>query len=179
MKGFNRSAEDAFTEKKATPEQEQAFEKFYATVVSLLFSDQFVEKGAKILSDASTVVDGMARIGSAIGTRVYLQAWKENDIIEPIVVVEAGRKAMEDVAEFAKALGYESTDEEIEDAYLMAADLMRKMLQDAGAWDEDNIKREASLLRDMVPDEDIEPYQERMANSRNAIKEKLQSRGAA
>lgn len=169
MAGFDSAIQSAgFAEKQATPEQQQMFDKFFSMCSMILFGDNFLEKGAKMLQGAPNVVDGMAQIGSAIGTRVYSQAAKEGQVIEPIVVIEAGRKFMGEVAEFAMALGYEVSEEQAEDAYYLAADMMRKSLESAGLLDMESFTAEAEQIRGQVGEEQMQPFAERM----NAVKQR-------
>ena len=172
MEGFNAQqpvGEAAFPQKEATPEQQEAYNRFYAKSVEVLFSDRFLEKGAKILKESPTVVDGMARIGAAIGTRIYMMARERNQTIEPIVVVEAGREVMGEVAEFARALGHEVSQEQLDDAYFLAADMMRQMLDDAGALDKEGMEREAAELRQHFGPEQFQPFEDRKARAKQAM----------
>lgn len=181
MQGFNiskKTGAEAFPEKQATPEQQASFDKFLAASRSLLFDDSFLEKGANIMSQAATTVDGMARIGASIASRIYMQAAKEGEIIETIVLVEAGRVFMNDIADFAKALNHEVSEDDIDDAYLMAADMVRKTLDDSGLLDREMMEKEAAQAREIFTEEDFNPIRERMAKSRQAVSDNMIPGGA-
>lgn len=160
--GFGAPAEP-FPQKKATPEQEQQFEKFVGMSMTILFSDKFLERGAKMLKSSEDIIEGMAQIGAAIGTRVYSQAAKEQQEIEPIVVVEGGKVFMDEVRKFAEALGHEVTDEDVEDAYYRAADIMRQALDNAGLLDREAMAAEAEQARQMISEEQMQPFIDRKA----------------
>ena len=180
MQGMNDiqpQSQDQAPQRQATDEQQAQYNKFYAKTVELLFNEQFLQAGAKLLQQAPTVVDGMARIGATVASRVYMQAAKEGAPPEPIVVIESGREIMAEVADFAKALEYEVSDEDIETAYYMAADLMRQTLVDAGVIDEEAMLDEASELGKSYPPDQMQPITDKVAAARAGIGEAI--RGGA
>lgn len=180
VNGFNASGQgqdqkqgqqSRFPEKQATPEQQQQFDKFFAMCKASLFSEEFLQPGAKILQGAPTIVDGMARIGASIGGRIYMKAAEQGEIIDSIAVIEAGRLVMSEVADFARMFGHEVSDEQVEDAYYMAADLMRQMLDDAGMLDHDMIDQELDSIKGVFSEEEILPFEERRIKGKAAMKE--------
>lgn len=176
MEGFDSPKNvgaEAFPQKQATPEQQKQFDKFIDTAKTLLYSDKFLQIGAKILSEAATIVDGMARIGASIATRIFMQANKEGAMIEAIVLVEGGRVIMQEIGDFTKALGHEITEDDMMDAYLMGAEMVRKTLDDAGMLNPEDMEKDIAMAKEYFTEDDFNQVFERMDKTKQAVVERL------
>lgn len=146
----------AAANRPATPQQQEDFNKFYGMATVALFDDQFWPGAVEMMRAAPDPVDAMARVAASIGTMIYMRAFQQGSIIEPIVVVEAGRKFMGDVAQLAMWAGLDVTEGDAENAYYIAADMVRNSLDQAGMIDQQAMEEEATQAGNMVDRHEFE-----------------------
>ncbi len=174
MKGFGAAQKPRPTapQKQATENQEKQFELVLSQGKLALFDEEFMPHAAKLLETSPTPVDGMAKIGAAIGTQLYMSAFKSGNLIEPIVLIEAGRKLMDDVGEFANASGVTVSPDDVENAFYMAADMTRANLVSMGAFNQDDIEDEAMEVDGLYDADEMAALEKRVADARG-----MQARG--
>lgn len=160
-------------QKQATPEQQQAFDKIYAMSAVALYSEPFVETAKEALVTSPDIVDGLARVASSVGFRVYKAAAEQNADPEPIVLLSAGRQFMTEVADYARVLGREVSEDEEETAFYSASDIFREEMKAAGLLTDEELEQEALSAQDMVPPEELSRHEQRMTGARDRLKQTM------
>ncbi len=115
MQGFDGAMGGKVSEEaagiEATPEQQAQYNKFVGMALSMLFKEDFLPKAIESIKGSSTPVDGMARLGAGIASRLYDKAKQSGEQIDVIVLMHAGLEVMGEIAEMANKAGIEvSTD---------------------------------------------------------------------
>ncbi len=101
-----------------------------------------------------------------------MQAKKEGQQIENIVLIESGKAVMSRVGEFARALDHKVSEGDVEDAYLMASDMLRDTLVGAGEFDQAKIDAESNEVRQKFGAE-IKPIEDRMNAARQRAQQEI------
>jgi hypothetical protein len=147
----------------ATPEQQQQYNRFVAMSILMLYDEKFMPKAQQMLSGGTTPVDAMARIGSSIASRIYMGAKKQGAEIPAEVVLHGGWELMNEIRTFAQTTGAgEISDEQMEDAYYLASDMMRSTLQGAGMVDQEQAQGEFEQMRGTFGDDAFDTLVQRL-----------------
>lgn len=144
MQGFEGAMGGKVSEQaaaiEATPEQQAQYNKFVGMALSMLFKEDFLPKAVEAIKGSSTPVDGMARLGAGIASRLYDKAKQAGEEIEIIVMMHGGLEVMGEIAELANKAGIEVSMEMAEAAYYQAADMVKSHLENQGDLDGDDIE---------------------------------------
>lgn len=140
--------------RQASPEEQAEYNKFVAMGVLMLYDKRFMETAREILEKSPQIVDGMARLGAAIATRIYTGAKKQGQEIPAAVILHGGWELMHEVKEFAVVAGFgDITEEDTENAYYMAADMFRSSLDGTGDLDPEAGQQEFEQMRKQYGDD--------------------------
>lgn len=145
QKGFQPAGQDGTP---ATPEQQAQYNKFVAMALLALYDDKFMPKAQAMLEKSPNVVDGMASLATAIVSRIYMAAKQQGSDIPPEVVLHGGYEIMAEIGEFANAIGIQGVGEEqVENAYYLAADKFRSTLDANGMLDKEQLSKDFEGMR--------------------------------
>lgn len=117
----------------ATPEQQAQFDKFVAMGMAILYDPQFIPRARAVIAGEGEAVEGIAEVAVGIVGRIFMQAKKEGEDIDPAVVLHGGWQIINYVAEVARvSANVEISPEDIEAAFYIAADKFRQTLEKNG-----------------------------------------------
>ncbi len=153
-------------QRQATPEQQEKYNRLYGLSMLALYDEKFMQTAAKMLSTAQSKPDAMARIAAGIGIKIFTKSVEQGDPIEPIIMVEAGREFMGEIAEFAQRIGIQVSPEDMETAYYMASDMVRNHMEKSGLIDVEALANEAEQARSMFDEQELSGEMQRV----NAMK---------
>lgn len=147
----------------ATPEQQAQYNRFYAYSILMLYNEDFIPKVQELFQKSPNAVEAAARVGSAIATRIYMGASKNGATIPPEVMLHAGQEVMGEIAEMARVSGLaDLSEEDVETAYYLAADMTRSALEKAGKIDGKNAQADLENIRSLVGDDKLNEIVQRM-----------------
>ncbi|WP_422028199.1 hypothetical protein [Roseovarius sp.] len=117
-------------ENMPTPETKEAYNKLYAYSLLHLYNKEFMPKAVESIKKAPTPEAGIAGIASSIGAKLYFSAQKAGERIPDEAMLMAGWQVVNEIAKFAeiKAEVGKLSEEQIEDAFLIAADELQAKL---------------------------------------------------
>lgn len=163
-KAPQQSGMGALSEANLTPQQRATIEKFVMMGTEMLIDEKFMQTAGELIQKYPSTEEGMAQVGTAIATRIYLQSVKEGNAIPLELVIIAGAVLMEEVAQFAQAAGKEIGPETVEDAFYRAADLFREILNSKGLLDEGEMSQGYEQLRQQYGDDTFEVIGQKVGN---------------
>lgn len=152
-------------QKPASKEEQAEYNKFVGMGMTMLWSDQFMPTAEKMLKASPDEVEAMARLGVAIGSRIYDGAKKQGHDISPAVMLHGGLEIMQQITEFAIAAGIPKIGpEDTEDAYYLAADMFRAHLQGKGEIDPEASAADLDQITSSYGAEPVENAKGRIQN---------------
>lgn len=154
MKGLqqsNRLMDDPRVAEALPPEQMEQYRKAFGMGMVMLYDDKFMGNAVKMLKAAPSPAAGVGNVVATIGSQIYMRAMQAGDQIETNVLPLAGMDLVREVSEFAGKFGdAELSEEEMEDAFLIASDGLRAAL----GKDAPDLSQEADMaMQGANPDE--------------------------
>lgn len=141
--------------------------RFVGTGMLMLYDESFMAKAEAILSDGENTVEDMASLGSAIALRIYMAAKEKGNDLDPAVVLQGGFELMDQIGQFATETGVEVSPEDVETAYLSAADRFRQQLVSKGLLDEQEMAQQAEEIQKIIGPDQLKQAAMRVQDSRN------------
>jgi hypothetical protein len=140
----------------ATPEQQEAYNRFVGQALLHVFGDEKVM--TKILDQiGDDPVQDVGRTAANIGFVVLKKAEAAGETVPPEVILHGGQEIVGVLAEMAKAgKRIEMTPDDIEKAYYVAADIFRQMMQGEGGIDPETAAGDIEALRQMEESGELE-----------------------
>lgn len=130
------------------PEEAQVlYAKIVDTALQIMYADEFFPGAQERLQEQDDPVPVMAEIASMIAVRIYAQAASEGEEIPAPIFIDAGVALIHEVAELAEAVGKDVGVEDIEDAFLLAAETTREALINMGLVDRAELEEQAAEVR--------------------------------
>lgn len=162
----------------ATPQQQAQYNRFFAYSLLMLYDEKFLPKVQELFQKSPTPIEAAARVGAAIATRIYIGAEKQGSKIPPEVILYAGQEVMAEIAEMARSAGIaDLSQEDVETAYYMAADMVRASLEGAGKIDKTNASQDFEQIRNMVGDDKLNQVLQRMGQVQQQTVSSMQGSG--
>lgn len=154
MQGLQQSKrlmDDPRVAEMLPPEQMEQYRKALGMGMVFLYDDKFMDNAVKMLKAAPTPAAGVGNVVATIGSQIYMRAMQAGDQIGANVLALAGMDLVQEVSEFAgKFADAELSQEEIEDAFLIASDGLRAAL---GSNAPDLSQEAGSAMQGANPDE--------------------------
>ncbi len=126
-----------------------------------------------MLAEANDPVEPMASIGAMIATKLYTEAMAAGDPIEPNAFLAGGVEIMREIGEFAVANGIELGQSDIEEAFLLASEMVREALVSMGLIDEEEMRQAAIAARKVIPPEELQQGMAMMDRAKQRVGEAL------
>lgn len=161
-------------QRKATPQQEQQYSALYSAAVAMLYSEKFKAKAIKMLKSDGDPVDLMARLGAPIFSRVVTEMAKRGAELEAVAVIEAGRTFIEEIGDLAKTVGTEVSDEDIENAFYIAADTVRETAVAAGLLTQQELQSAARTALKTVNQTELKAKGQQIDAAKHRIKTRFE-----
>lgn len=153
--------------RQASAEEQQLYNRFVAQTMLLLYDDKFMPTALEMVRKATTPMEGIARVVSAVGMRVFKAAQEAGDQIPGSILLHAGLEVTGLAAEMAAAAGLKPlTPEEIEAAFYLAAEKFAAAAKSAGMVDEGVMAEDAQKIAEMA---ESQPAQEHFQNLYGAL----------
>lgn len=136
--------------KKASPEEQKAYETFVAQAFNLIYDDKSLPKVLTMLKGEGQPMEGLARATVQIVARVAMSGEQAGQKFKAHIVHAAGREVLEDLAELsrvAKIHDYTKDKKSLEGAYFRAMDMFRKTAEQAGRIKPETFQRELAKLK--------------------------------
>jgi len=149
-----------------SPNIQDDVKRFVAAGMLMLYDDKAMKSAEKSLKDGMNTIEDMARIGNQIAFRIYSQAAEGGTQIDPEVVLTGGLQLMQEIGDFAREVGAEVSDEDIETAYVSAADKFRQMLLSKGLVTEEELADLATQIAELGDQEQIQGAAARVVENR-------------
>lgn len=172
MAGLNAAAPAPESVGQApSKEQQAAYNRFVGFSLVHLWDEGFMKNAIEILKKAPDITDGMARVTITVGTAVYKKAKEQGADIPDEVVLHGGWEILNNVADMARDIGLQVTDEDVEDAMHDAATMFMEIGSKEGWIDQQKIEAGAAELQEMEAQGQIDPaMRERAAARRGGMK---------
>lgn len=165
--------------KPITPEMQEEYNKFVAMGLLLLFDEKTLKRTLDVMERSPNVVDSVAKIAAGIVTRVYAAARKQGQDVTPEVVLHGGWEILTEVAGLADSAGLgPMTPDDIEDAFYVAADAVRQMMDKQGLIYADRDKPDEAIerARTEIGDDALQAVIRRVEGMRSRTAEGLMGR---
>lgn len=133
----------------ATPEEQDAYDRFVARSLELIYGDGF-ERVLEMLRGGDDPVNGLAVTAATIVARVMDAAEKAGAVPSGDVLLNAGAEVFEDLAELSTKAGifdFASDKEQFEGAWYRALDEFRVMRQAQGKLDPKVFEQDLAALQ--------------------------------
>lgn len=163
LKQSNRLMDDPRVAEALPPEQMEQYRKAFGMGMVMLYDDKFMANAEKMLQSAPSPAAGVGNIVATIGSQIYMRAMQAGDQIGANVLPLAGMDLVREVSEFAGKFGEaELTEEEMEDAFLIASDGLRAAL----GQNAPDLSQEAGMAVQSANPEDVAMMQGRGQKAR-------------
>lgn len=144
-----------WTGREPTDEEKAMHDRVYGLAAKLLYSDAFMPKAEQIFENAPTPVAAAATLATALGVKVVDAARKSGNEIPGASLLSAGWAVMQEIQDFAReVVGEELTQEQIEAAFLNAADQLSEAVQGKGGVRVDATPEERQAMLEMAGGEE-------------------------
>ena len=139
----------------ASPEQQAAYNRFVGMSLLHVYDEKVMPK---ILGQiGEDVVNDIGRAAANVGFVVLKKAEQSGETIPPEVILHGGQEVVASIAELvASAKGIEMAPEQVEQAYYVAADTFRQMMQGEGGIDPETAAQDMEALRQMEESGELE-----------------------
>lgn len=137
--------------KRASPEEQRLYNRFVGLSMTLLYDKKFMQSAIEMIRARESVMQGVADVSSLIAFRVYTEGKKQGQEIPASVVLHGGMEIITLVIEMALAAGFPPmSDQEIQEAFYIAADTFREKMEMAGHLDPAQLEQDAQELSAMA-----------------------------
>lgn len=120
---------------QATPEEQSQYEHFVAKSLDLIYDQAVIAKTVESLKGGGDPIAGLANVSSLVVARVAIGAEKAGEQLSGDVVLHAGTRVFEDLADLSAEFGildFSQDRDAMESAYYQALDNVRTMMDQAG-----------------------------------------------
>lgn len=163
---------------KATPEQQEEYNKFVLLATNMIFDERLEEAALKAMQTEKDPVRAVSKLAALVASRVYIGAAEQGSDISWPVLLHGGWEIVQQAAEFAAMNGIaELGQEDMEMAYLMAVDQFRLTLEQAGMLDRIPIKDGVREMEQAMGPDTLRQMQE-AANKDRIPRNALMPKGA-
>lgn len=139
----------------ATPEQQAAYNRFVGTALLHIYDEKVMPKIVGQIGE--DVVNDIGRAAANVGFVVLKKAQQKGETVPPEVILHGGQEVVASIAELvAKAKGIEMDPQQVEQAYYVAADTFRQMMQGEGGTDPETAAQDIEALRQMEESGELE-----------------------
>lgn len=139
---------------------------FVGIGMQMLYDKKFIPQAEKLLADGQNTIEDMAQIGSNIAMGAFKKAMEAGKDLDPMVMLEGGEQLMQEVAEFARASGADVSDEDVETAFISAADKFRQKAISQGMVTEEELAAESQKLGEVAKNPEIQQRASRVHQNR-------------
>lgn len=162
-----------------TPEMQDEYTKFVSLGILMLLNEKTLTATVELFEETPNVVDSVAQVASSIVVRLYASAKQQGQEVSPEVVLHGGWEILNETAALAaKAGAQELTPDEIEDAFYIAADKVRAMMEKEGLIDEGATDPDTAVeqMRAQMGDDGIKAVMDRAQQVQQRTVEGLRSK---
>lgn len=149
--GPGMNAEEAMMpggENRASPEEQELYEKFVKNAIRVIYSDATFPKVLELLK--AEPKEGVAVAASTIVARVATAAEKKGMKLNGDVVFAAGKTIVEDLINLSEKAGiHEYSQEEVEGVFYNTLDTFRGLMDKAGRINKQAAERDFAKLQQM------------------------------
>lgn len=147
--GMGQAVQD--DRKPASPEMQRQYNQFVAMGMLMLYDEKFMKTAEKIFQKGVNITESMARIASGIAMQIVSAAKNKGQEIPPEILLNGGWELMNEVRSFANMVTeQEVSDDDMETAFYLAADMLRAAMQGAGMVDQEVMKGEFERISQQV-----------------------------
>lgn len=137
--------------KRASPEEQRLYNRFVGLSMTLLYDEKFMQRAIEMIRSRENVMQGVAEVASLIAFRVYTEGKKQGQEIPASVVLHGGQEVITLVIEMAMAAGFPPmSDQEMQEAFFVAADTFREKMEQAGHLDPAQLEQDAQEIAAMA-----------------------------
>lgn len=163
LKQSNRLMDDPRVAEMLPPEQMEQYQKAVGMGMVMLYDGKFMQNAKKMIEAAPSPAAGIGNVVATIGSQIYMRAMQAGDQIAPNVLPLAGMDLTREVAEFAeKFMDIQTSDEDVENAFLIASDGLRAAL----GQNAPDLSREAAMAIEGGNPDEIEMMRSRGQRAR-------------
>lgn len=139
----------------ASPEQQAAYNRFVGMALLHVYDEKVMPKIIGQIGD--DVANDVGRAAANVGFVVLKKAQQGGETVPPEVILHGGQEVVASIAELvAKAKGIEMDPQQVEQAYYVAADTFRQMMQGEGGVDPETAAQDMEALRQMEESGELE-----------------------
>lgn len=138
---------------RASPEQQEQYNKLVNLGVSMLYNKKFLEPATKAMRNLGRdqTDRAVAMVASNIGTSIFSRLHKQGVEIDPAVQFHGGHEIFQAVLEVADTIGMDKPTNGGEDAFYKAATITARNLAAIGAVKPEDGKRMLMEFKELEP----------------------------
>ena len=130
----------------ASPEEQEAYDKFVSMALLHMHDEKVAPKLAERMRSGDPV-ETIGRVGAALGMTLIEKAREAGEEIPGDVILHGGREIIDALVEMAEASGVGPlSEEDAEQAFYVAADEFRDMMQAGGQYDQETAQADAQEI---------------------------------
>lgn len=135
----------------ASPEMQKQYNQFVAMSLLMLYDEKFMKTAEEIFKKGVNVTESMARVATGIAMQIVSGAKNQGQDVPPEILLNGGWELMNEVRTFAQAATEkEISDDDMETAFYLAADMLRAAMQGAGMVDQETMKGEYERISQKI-----------------------------
>lgn len=135
---------------KPTPEQQAAYDRYVGAAMMHIYTPKVIDKIVQSISPEDPVAT-MGRAAANVGFVVMKKAEQDGQKVPPEVLLHGGKEVVAAIAElYERKGGQELAPEQVEQAYYVAADDFRQMMQGEGSIDPESAQQGMQELQAMA-----------------------------
>lgn len=130
-----------------SPEEQAQYEEFVGNGLNLIYDEKGLQKLVTALESGGSPIEGLAHTLVGVVSRLEDSAKESGTPINGDVVLHGSVEIMEGLVEMSETAGiHEYSEEDMESAFFMAADMYRKMKQERGDLPEEQLKADFQTI---------------------------------
>lgn len=153
--GQQQQPQQQWSGRDLTDEEKAMHDTVYGLAARILYDDKFLPKAKDLFEKSPTPVMGAATLATVLGAKVIQEAKKAGKQIPSAALLSAGWAVMQEIRDFAaEVMGVDLSDDQMQAAFLNAADQLSDMVQGSDAVRMDVTPEERQAMAEMAGGEE-------------------------